>query len=184
MNKRILFLEAAGVVFVGACCIFMLNLYELCGKELTGILFGAVNGSMWEMCKTLLLPCLVWGLLEILICRVSVHRFAAAKTIALYALGALYLLLRLSGMSHFVAAAVSVSVAQALSFLLYSSPLPLRGLFAPSLVFLFLLVALYFSLTPFPPKHEIFRDPATGMYGLIPKYLDYGAIALDTLYFR
>ena len=160
----------------------MRRLYDWTDGELLGILFGSVNGSAWELCKTLLLPFLIWSLLELLTLRFSFHRFAVAKTAALYALGALYLLLsKLAGGT--AAGIIAVIGAFALSFLLYSSSARLRGLFAPALALLFLFVALYFSFTPFPPRHEFFRDGATGMYGIIPKHFDYGAAALDASYF-
>lgn len=45
-----------------------------------------------------------------------------------------------------------------------------------------LLIAVYCSFTVFPPHMVIFEDTAMGMYGIIPEYIDSGAIALDTLY--
>lgn len=33
-----------------------------------------------------------------------------------------------------------------------------------------------------PSAHDTFEDIQTGMYGIIPEYIDSGAIALDTLY--
>lgn len=181
MDKKILAADVCGVGFVAAGSLFMQQLYGLSGHELIGILFGSVNNSIWEMCKTLLLPYLVWTVLEILSVRVSLYRFTVAKTASLYLLGATYILLRLLSVSQFAAAAISVCAAFALAQLLYCSPMPLRGLFAPAIVLLFLFVSLYFSLTPFPLQNEIFRDSATGMYGLIPDHLDYGAIALDAM---
>ena len=65
-HKKILLLEAAGGVFTAAASLFMQHLYSLSGQELLGILFGAVNGSVWEACKTLLFPFLIWALLEAL----------------------------------------------------------------------------------------------------------------------
>ncbi len=180
MDKRFLAAEIAGAAFVAACSAFMRRLYDWTDGELLGILFGSVNGSSWELCKTLLLPFLIWSLLELLTLRLPFHWFVAAKTAALYALGAGFLLLsQLTGST--AAGIICVPGAFALSFLLCSSSLRLRGLFAPALVLLFLFVAFYFSLTPFPPRHEFFRDRLTGMYGIIPRHFDYGAAALDAL---
>ena len=164
MDKQFLAAEIAGAAFVAACSAFMRRLYDWTDGELLGILFGSVNGSSWELCKTLLLPFLIWSLLELLTLRLPFHRFVAAKTAALYALGAGFLLLsQLTGST----AAGIICVP--------------GGLFAPALVLLFLFVAFYFSLTPFPPRHEFFRDRLTGMYGIIPRHFDYGAAALDAL---
>ena len=68
-----------------------------------------------------------------------------------------------------------------LSIILYISPLPLQKLFAPSLLLLFLFISLYFALTPFAPHFKVFRDPATGLYGILPKHFDYGAFVLDSM---
>ncbi len=180
MDKRFLAVEILGVAFVAACSAFMRRLYAWTDGELLGILFGSVNGSAWELCKTLLLPFLIWSLLELLTLRLPFHRFVAAKAAALYALGVSYLLLsQLTG--GIAAGMICVPGAFALSFLLCGSSLRLRWMFAPALVLLFLFVALYFSLTPFPPRHEFFRDSLTGMYGIIPRHFDYGAAALDAL---
>ena len=91
MDKSLWKTEIIGVGFVAACSSAMLRLYDFCGGQALGILFGAVNNSAWERCKTLLLPYLVWGLLELLCVRVAVYRFTVAKTAGLYFLGALCL---------------------------------------------------------------------------------------------
>ena len=179
MKRKLLITELLGTAFVAACAFFMRRLYALSGGELIGILFGAVNGSLWESCKTLLLPYLIWSMLELLAVRLSLRRFAAAKAASLYALGTGWLLLRMGGMSCAVSDALSIAGAFALSFALYFAPVRLEDMFAPALVLLFLFAALYFSLTPFPPHWSVFLDPATGMYGIIPKHFDYGASALS-----
>lgn len=180
MDKKLIHLELSGLLFVAAGAYFMRNICELTGCGLIGILFGAVNGSVWELCKTLLLPFFLWALLETLIVRVHIRRFAASKTAALYLLGFSYITAR-TFLPDLPAAALSVVAAFCLSYALYRSPLELEGLFAPSVSLLFLFLAFYFSFTPFPPRCGIFRDPSTGMYGIIPKFIDYGAIALDAV---
>lgn len=52
----------------------------------------------------------------------------------------------------------------------------------PCIFLTLLLIAVYCSFTVFPPHMVIFEDTAMGMYGIIPEYIDSGAIALDTLY--
>ena len=179
MDKKLIYLELAGNAFTAAAALFMQRLYSLSGGGLLGIRFGSVNASAWEFCKTLLLPFLIWSMLEAMIIRVRLRRFTAAKTAALYALGISYLLLG-KILPSLPAAVICVLCAFCLSYVLYRSQLKLEALFAPSLSMLFLFLALYFSLTPFPPRCGIFLDGETGMYGIIPKYIDYGAIALDS----
>ena len=55
-------------------------------------------------------------------------------------------------------------------------------LFLPCVFMMLLLIAVYCSFTVFPPHMILFEDIQTGMYGIIPEYIDSGAIALDTLY--
>ena len=179
-DKRLLYLEAAGAVFIGTLAPVMHGLYDFFDGELIGILFGSVNESVWESCKTLLFAYLIWAVLESLLLRVSVRRFTSAKASALYALGAVYILLRQTGIEMHVAAAVSVIAALALSFLLYSSALPLQRVFAAALIMLFLFIALYFSLTPFAPENELFRDPETGLCGIPRRVAHYrGAVGFS-----
>lgn len=182
LSKKIFAAEPVGAAFTALGSWFMLSLYEASGGELLGILFGAVNNSAWEHCKTLLLPYLIWSILELLSFKPQVRRFTVAKTASLYALGLLYLLLTTFGASSTPAAAVSIAAAFISSILLYASPLKLQKLFTPAVVLLFVFFALYFSLTPFPPRHPLFYDSQSGMYGIIPKHYDYGAAALDTMY--
>ena len=193
MDKKLLKLELAGLLFCAACSAFMRSVYALSGGSLPGLLFGAVNDSCWECCKTLLFSYLLWAVIEVMCLGRRVHRIAVAKTAALYALGVLYLGLcalyhGLDGKNTQAAelafAAVSVTLAFALSYALTVSPLKVERLFAPSLFLLFLLWSLYFSLTPFPVRNYLFMDRATGMYGILPRNLDYGAVALDTIFVR
>lgn len=149
----------------------MSKLYSLCGGQLIGVMFGSVNNSAWENCKTLLLPYLIWGLIELLSLSPSMRRFTAAKTLSLYFLGSFYLVSGFLIKNEILLKAISVALALLLSFLLYRSKFPIEGIFAPSVFLLFLFWAFYFSFTPFPPKLMIFRDPETGLSGIIPNHI-------------
>ena len=48
MDKKLKGLEIAGAVFVFVCGTLMHFLYEWSNKNVVGILFGAVNESVWE----------------------------------------------------------------------------------------------------------------------------------------
>ena len=111
LSKKIFAAEPVGAAFTALGSWFMLSLYKASGGELLGILFGAVNNSAWEHCKTLLLPYLIWSILELLSFKPQVRHFTVAKTASLYALGLLYLLLKAFGASSTPAAAVSIAAA-------------------------------------------------------------------------
>ena len=110
-NKKYLLLEICGGLFTAAASVFI---------------------SVWEACKTLLLPFFIWSLLESLIYRMSICRYTASKTISLYLLGVMYIVFRQTPLDPYLAAAVSLISAISLSIILYISPLPLQKLFAPS----------------------------------------------------
>lgn len=166
MNKKLLAMELSGAFFTAASSAFMRRLFVMTGGGLTGILFGSVNGSAWEQCKTLLLPFLVWAVTELMCLPLKIRRFTVAKTVALYFLGICCLLLRTSGINSTAADIIAVASALALSFVLYLSPVPLRWLFAPAVALLFLFWAVYFCFTPFPPRLAFFIDAQKGIYGL------------------
>jgi hypothetical protein len=130
-------------------------------------------------------------MLELLSIRPPFYKFVVSKVIAVYFLGISYIavnllikVLRLDGgyMANFVSAIACVSVALYLSYRLISSERNLRGFFMPSLFMLLLLMSFYVSFTPFPPHNPIFEDRNTGLYGIIPENIDFGAIVLDAFY--
>lgn len=179
-------LEMGGILFCFLASLLMKQLYTLTDGHLIGVLFGAVNNSVWEQAKTLLLPYLLWGMLELLSVQPSMKRLTAAKTLSLYLLGGLLcgggLLLRHCGNAANTAFSLAaVAGCSLFSLWLYRSPLYLKNLFVPCVLLLFLFVSLYFSFTPFPPQLALFRDDETGMFGIIPIYMDKGAAILDAL---
>ena len=185
-TKYLTELEMGGILFCFLVSVLMKQLYALTDGHLIGVLFGAVNNSVWEQTKTLLLPYLLWGLLELLSVQPSMKRLTAAKTLSLYLLGGLFcgggLLLRPCGAAANTAFSLAaVTFCSLFSLWLYRSPLYLKNLFAPCVLLLFLFVSLYFSFTPFPPQLALFRDDETGMFGIIPIYMDKGAVILDAL---
>lgn len=185
-TKYLTELEMGGILFCFLVSILMKQLYALTDGHLIGVLFGAVNNSVWEQTKTLLLPYLLWALLELLSVQPSMKRLTAAKTLSLYLLGGLLcgggLLLRPCGAAANTAFSLAaVTFCSLFSLWLYRSPLYLKNLFAPCVLLLFLFVSLYFSFTPFPPQLALFRDDETGMFGIIPIYMDKGAVILDAL---
>lgn len=191
MQKKLLKMEICGIFFVLAISVFMQNLYELSHKTVIGVLFGAVNDSIWENCKTFMLPYLIWAMIELLTLRPTFKRFVVSKIITLYILGISFLTLcsiygvfgfKSHMLAEFIAAILCTATSFYLSFCLYTEISKSEQLFAPSLCMLMLFIALYCSFTPFPPNTYIFVDRATGLYGLIPSHIDTGAIVLDTLY--
>ncbi len=191
MEKRLLKFEVAGAIFVLVMSVFLQNLYDLCGGALPGIMFGAANESIWEITKTILISYIFWSIIEVMCAGVRFHKFVVARVISLYFLGFFYILLCLVfsalggenySMPEFAAAVAAVLSASFLCFKLMNSEIKLEKLFVPALFMMLLFLAIYCSFTPFPPHCFIFMDRATGLYGIIPEYIDHGAIALDAVY--
>lgn len=187
MPEKIIRFEIMGVLFVIAVSVFMQNLYNLSGHSVLGIMFGSVNDSIWEICKTLLLPYAVWTLFEVICVKPKFHRFVSARIITIYLLALVFITLSLlfsatdaqnHMMPEFIAAIVSTAVASSASLIMYNRLEKLGDFFAPIFCLLLLFAALYCSLTVFPPHTYIFMDRATGTYGIIPDYIDLGAFAL------
>ena len=184
MQKILMQLEIAGLFFTIVMSVFLQNLYALCNREVIGVIFGSVNDSIWEITKTVLFSYLIWSVFEILSIRMPFKRFVTVKVITLYILGISYILvsLVLSG-SDFASAIVCTGFAGFLTLRLMFSRFEIQNHFAIAFFLLLLFGAVYCSFTPFPPHTFIFMDRTNGLYGIIPKYLDSGAIALDTLYY-
>ena len=54
MQKKLMYLEIAGILFIVIMSVFMQNLVDLSGHTRIGVMFGSVNDSIWEIEKTLL----------------------------------------------------------------------------------------------------------------------------------
>ena len=191
MSKKLIKFEIGGIFFVLIMSVFLQNLYILSDRLLIGVMFGSVNDSIWETAKTLLLPFILWSLIEAMCVRLPFRKFVVSKVISLYYLGLCYIFLCLifsfSDSSsryifEFTSAIIAVCTALFLSHKLIFSKYDLQTLFAPSLFMLLLFVAIYCSFTPFPPKFYILMDRATNLYGIIPEHIDEGAIVLDAMY--
>lgn len=192
MKNKLMKLEIAGLFFTIVMSVFFQNLYALCNREVIGVIFGSVNDSIWEITKTVLLSYLIWSIIEILLLRMPFKRFVTVKVITLYTLGISHIMISLvlSGfnptahsLSDFTSAIVCTGFAGFLTLRLMFSRFEIQNHFAIAFFLLLLFGAVYCSFTPFPPHTFIFMDRTNGLYGIIPEYLDSGAIALDTIYY-
>lgn len=191
MRNKLIKFEICGIFFVIIMSVFLQNLHSICNGDLIGVMFGSVNDSIWETVKTMLLPYLLWGIIEVMCFHTPFKKFVSSKIISLYYLGISYILLCLvfsmfesssRYLLEFTSAIFSISTASFLSYRLVQSHFELEKLFAPSFFMFLLFTAVYCSFTPFPPRLYVFMDRATGLYGIIPDHIDAGAIALDTLH--
>lgn len=191
MKKETVKMQIWGIIVVPLMIILFKNLYSLTNGALLGIFFGSVNNSMWEQTKVVMLSYFIWSLVEAVGKRSGFHRFAVSRMISIWLVGAFcilsYLLIYALGIENanlprFICAVTACLCAFALSARLEYGERKIEQLFLPCVFMMLLLIAVYCSFTVFPPHIVIFEDTAMGMYGIIPEYIDSGAIALDTLY--
>ena len=141
MQKKLLYFEIAGILFIVVMSVFMQNLLELSGHTLIGVMFGSVNDSIWEIEKTLLFPYLLWAGIELLCVKVPFRRFVTAKTIALWSFAVMYsavcLLYSLTGsqnhfLPEFTAALICCTLAFFISYRLTVGSTKCEVLFYPA----------------------------------------------------
>ena len=184
MDNRLKRLEIVGIFFVFISGTLLHFLYDWSNGSMLGVLFGSVNESVWEHIKIFAMPYIVWSVIE-LACSIPYFRqFIVAKVLGLYLLcglitGFFYLYTMILGRHVLFIDITSVfmwiAIAHIFSYRATTSYKDLRHLFPLCLGLLFLFLAMYFSFTAVPPHIELFKDPVTGMYGIIPENIDVGA---------
>jgi hypothetical protein len=167
-------IEITGTFFVFFLGSFLHFAYELSGDSQFVALFSAVNESVWEHTKLLLLPILIYGVVEyyyqkdlqrVLTAKLFDLLTAIAFIIVLFYTytGALGIESLLIDIALFFAAAAS---GKYVSFLILTSKKPLNfSAFVSGLAILFV-VAFYIAATFNPPKIPLFEDRTTHTYGV------------------
>lgn len=188
MDKR-LFKSQELIGILGSLVITLLlwQLYTITNGNPIGIIFGCVNQSIWEQLKALILSYVLLGTFELFTSKPYFRQFVVAKSTGLYCVIAVYIIIRYLSLGAFSiytnigAAIVSLALGYTLSYFLTNLHTTLRDLFIPCCFMLLLIFVMFFSFTVFTPQLSIFVDPDTGMYGIIPQYIDTGAMVLDAL---
>ncbi len=184
-------LEIAGGPVVFAIASFLHFLYELTNKSVTGALFGSVNESVWEHLKIFAIAYILWAIIELLWAKPPLKKFVWAKALGLYGMcisiavffyvytfftdKAILFLDLASGI-------VFAVLAHYLSYKITLRESNTGQYFYTGVMLIFLAIIMILCFSYYPPESELFRDPTTGLYGVIPDSFDEGAAALDTLY--
>ncbi|HHZ06357.1 MAG TPA: hypothetical protein GX401_06175 [Clostridiales bacterium] len=167
-------LEIIGVFVVFISGALLHFLYNWNGG-VCGVLFGAVNESVWEHIKIFAMPYVAWSIIELAISAPYFKRFVIGKVLGLYTLSVLiagfyYLYSGIIGRSVLAVDIISVflwiGIAFYISYNIVVSDKEIRQFFTLSLYMLLLYFAMYFSFTVAPPHIDLFRDPNTGTYGI------------------
>lgn len=186
-NRKFKLLEITGIPVIFLLATLLHFVYDFTDGSTLSILFGAVNESVWEHVKIFAVGYVFWSLVELLWVKPPFKKFVTAKTIALYFLSLAIIvffytynlfskepILWLDISSSFV----FVVLSQYISYRLITNENEIKDYFTVALMMLMLFFLMFFSFTAFPPKIDLFRDPITGMYGIIEDYIDKGAVFL------
>ncbi len=181
--KKSLFniMELSGILFCMTSVIFLRDLYSVLDGNVTGILFGSVNYSIWEQLKPIILSYILYGLIELMCARPYFRQFTVSKALGLYSAVALFIIMSRLMPEEFIPVITlsSLTAGFLLSRYLVFSDKNLSFLFSAACFMLLLIFVMYFSFSAFPPRLDIFLDKPSGMYGIIPDYIDLGAETLS-----
>lgn len=167
--------EAVGCAVIYAAAVYLHFAYQLSGGSALGMLFGAVNESVWEHVKIYSAAYAGWALIQLCWIKVPFRKYIAAKCAGLYFLMTFmivffYTYTAFAGKNipwvDISSSFLVVIAAQAISFFGCVGDNRLGELFAPALMLIMLYYLMFFSFTVFPPKLGLFRDPINGGYGI------------------
>ncbi len=191
LTKSFRKLELCGSIFNIVVTTFFIFSYKLSNGAVWSIIFASANHSLWEHIKSFFLPFLFWIIIEIsLIPKVPLRRLVVSKVIALYS----FLLLNILSFYLFsfskdtnlfesiIIFYIFLILSYLISYIIFCSSLNIERFFSFSLILLIIFVFMYISLTAKVPKLKIFKDPLSGLYGIIPKKYDTGATYLNKKY--
>lgn len=181
-------LEIIGFPIIYLVAVMLHFVFDLTNGSALSIIFGAVNESVWEHVKIFAAGYVTWAIFELLWVKPPVKKFVVAKTISLYSLSVsiivffyTYTFFTKSAylIADIVASVIFVMLSQYLSYTLTTKDNNIKEYFSVASMMLMIYFLMFFSFTLFPPKINLFKDPLTGMYGIIEKYIDTGAFYLD-----
>jgi hypothetical protein len=183
MERRLKRMEWAGFFVCLGLGVLLHFLYEWSGYNPAAALIAPVNESLWEHGKLYTVPVLLWTAVEAAVVPGALRPMLPARA------AALYLMVAGTFVGYYVyTGAVGRNVdwmnialyvlLLATGFLLSGRLVRKPGIGAwglPAVFLLLLLVGLQLNLTTNPPEWGLFRDPATGGYG-VPAALPGSAI--------
>jgi hypothetical protein len=175
-NRRILFYELAGVVFIIIFGSMLHFTFEWSGRQIIVGIFSAVNESVWEHLKLGFWPAITFALIEFKYLRKLANNFLLAKAVGIYLIPAIIIVIFYSYIAilgesilaiDIITFIIAVIVGQAVSYKLLTGKILPPKLAVISLIALFLLGLAFLLFTFYPPAFPLFQDPVTGKYGIV-----------------
>lgn len=187
-NKLFKTLSIIGVPVIYAIASALHFFYDLTNGSVLAILFSAVNESVWEHVKIFAVGFVIWSVIELLWAKPPFKKFIVAKTLSLYFLSLAIIVFFYSYTTiigepilavDLISSAIFVALSQYISYRLTLSDNNIEEYFIVCIMLIMLYFVMFFSFTLFPPEIDLFKDPVTGMYGIIDENIDFGAVFLD-----
>lgn len=177
-KKGIVRWELLGFFFIALFGAAFHFCYEWSGSYKPLALFCAVNESVWEHLKMGFWPALFFAIAEYFVFGKKLKNFWVAKTLALYIMPILIVILYYSAKailgdhSFWIDIAIfniAIAVSQIISCRIITSYTDYGKYRTPAYIFLAILIAAFSLFTFFPPNLELFKDSNTGNYGIPSK---------------
>lgn len=177
-NRRTLFYELAGIIFIIAFGSVLHFTFEWSGRQVAVGVFSAVNESVWEHLKLGFWPAIAFALFEFKQLRKTVNNFLVAKTVSIYLIPTVIVIIFYSYTSilgksilaidilTFIAAVIA---GQTASYKLLTGKKLAHKLSIVCFIALLLLALAFVLFTFYPPRLTLFQDPVTGKYGIIAR---------------
>ena len=175
-RKKILSWEMFGILFTVLIGSLLHFTFELSSEWTPMAIISGVNESTWEHFKIGFWPIFVWGIIEFFIFGKKVKNFFFVKGISLLVIPAVIsvlfygytLIFKIESLAiDIVIFIIAIAVAQIVSYRLML--LKERKLYLNIIggIIIVVNIVLFSLLSYFPPECLIFKDPATGGYGIV-----------------
>ncbi len=187
-TRKFKLLEITGAIFTYLFAVLLHFVYDLTDGSILSIVFGAVNESVWEHVKIFSVGFILWSFIELLWLKPPFRKFVVAKTLSLYILivsiivffytynlftdGPILIL-------DIISSVFFVIFSYYMSYRLTTEENDLKDYFLVAVMLMMMFFVMFFSFSLFPPKLDLFKDPITGMYGIIESHIDKGAVFLN-----
>ena len=165
----------SGILFIFLVGAGLHFLFEISGGLRPVAIIAAVNESVWEHLKIGFWPALIWAIVELFVFGTKTRNFLFAKGAA-FTLGALlitgiYYLTKAAGLeslpidiANFF---VSIVIAQIISYRLVLVQKGYKVLNVIGVLLIAACIAVFSTLSYYPPHNPIFLDPVSGGYGIV-----------------
>jgi hypothetical protein len=174
VRNSVLAWELAGVVFIAVAGAALHFVFELGGGWLPLALVAGVNESVWEHLKIGFWPALVYSFIEYPFLRNQVNNLWFARAVGILSISVTIVVLfyaytaffKDSLMVDILIFILAIMVGQMVSYrLLISRPLA-SWTQGAGLTLLIIMVVAFSTLSYYPPRLPLFRDPVGGGYGI------------------